>query len=371
MPGVTLGLRVGELRFRGPSPIEEESQSRGIVRLRRDILCSPNVIYEIALVTYRAMAWSRRLFAVFVVLSLVAFVWFSEVPLFSGTLFDPGRQADKTIELAGTESNVAVLSVVASPSSPPFSPLLPAAAPPSSQPTTPTTEATRKDLPQLTFWLSDLHDGTRADLTSMLTKGLGQRVIMAGSRKKHSELPGATVDPTHKFATYYPEVYRHPLVSFPTRPLPRALSSMKSGEPPVEPDMLELYEYYKDDPDMARVDAFVCTFPMAFCEAYMPFQRPIIWMPAHRYPMGRCSKADRTRLDAHLGAALQRGDKFAAMSMYDAGESLRNVHCLAEPSARLGLRVFVLLHGHQANRFNIVIFMVCWPWRDSLRPHAT
>lgn len=45
-------------------------------------------------------------------------------------------------------------------------------------------------------------------------------------------------------------------------------------------------------------------------------------MPAHRYAMGRCSEADRERLDAHLRGAVEgRGDTLAAMSVYDAGEA--------------------------------------------------
>ena len=46
---------------------------------------------------------------------------------------------------------------------------------------------------QLTFWHSDLHDGTRADFTSLLTT-LGHRVINAGSKRKESPYPSVFED---------------------------------------------------------------------------------------------------------------------------------------------------------------------------------
>lgn len=98
----------------------------------------------------------------------------------------------------------------------------------------------------------------------MLTVGLGQRVVMAGTRKLYRDFPGIPEDPELRFPTHYPAVYRHPLVSFPKRPLPVAIAGMVPGRAPTEAAVRGLYEHFRDDPDMAAVDVFVCTFPMAF-----------------------------------------------------------------------------------------------------------
>ena len=98
----------------------------------------------------------------------------------------------------------------------------------------------------------------------MLTAGLGQRVIMAGSQKSFKEYPDIIEGPNVRFASHYPWVYNHPLVSFPKRHLPLTLADMAAGRPPSEAAVRALYEHFRDDADMASVDVFVCTFPMAF-----------------------------------------------------------------------------------------------------------
>lgn len=49
------------------------------------------------------------------------------------------------------------------------------------------------------------------------------------------------------------------------------------------------YEYYKNDPLMKRIDAFVCFHPPAMCELFMPFNRTIIIIASTRYELGRFS----------------------------------------------------------------------------------
>lgn len=51
----------------------------------------------------------------------------------------------------------------------------------------------------------------------------------------------------------------------------------------------QFYEYYKNDPLMKRVDAFVCFHPAAMCELFMPFNRTIIVIASTRYELGRFS----------------------------------------------------------------------------------
>lgn len=47
------------------------------------------------------------------------------------------------------------------------------------------------------------------------------------------------------------------------------------------------FDAYKDDPEFKRVDAFICSHPVANCELYMPFNRSIIVYATTRAEFGR------------------------------------------------------------------------------------
>lgn len=47
------------------------------------------------------------------------------------------------------------------------------------------------------------------------------------------------------------------------------------------------FEAYKNDPEFQRVDAFVCSHPVAHCELYMPFNRTLIVYATTRAEFGR------------------------------------------------------------------------------------
>eukprot|EP00823_Brevimastigomonas_motovehiculus_P006251 TRINITY_DN50_c0_g2_i1.p1 TRINITY_DN50_c0_g2~~TRINITY_DN50_c0_g2_i1.p1 ORF type:complete len:987 (-),score=233.87 TRINITY_DN50_c0_g2_i1:373-3333(-) len=49
----------------------------------------------------------------------------------------------------------------------------------------------------------------------------------------------------------------------------------------------EFFNAYKDDPEFQRVDFFICSHPVANCELYMPFNRPLIIYPTTRLEFGR------------------------------------------------------------------------------------
>jgi len=156
---------------------------------------------------------------------------------------------------------------------------------------------------QLTFWTSDLHDGCRADMTSLLT------------RNGHIVIPGG-----HKMqGGPHPQVWDHPNVQWPERPLAPVITSHTwSSGYLSEAEIAETFNYYKDDPQMARVDAFVCMFPFSYCEVWMPFNKTIIFNAGHRFALGRCSTARWERLIQHVQMAAQRGHVIAAMGRYDA-----------------------------------------------------
>ena len=64
----------------------------------------------------------------------------------------------------------------------------------------------------------------------------------------------------------------------------------------------ENFEFYKTNKDIASVDAFLCMFTAAMCELWLPFNKTIVFLPAHRYNMGRCTKEEWDRLNEHIHA---------------------------------------------------------------------
>ena len=167
----------------------------------------------------------------------------------------------------------------------------------------------------LTFWFSDLHDGTRVDHPSILLD-LGHKVIMAGHKGSHTIAPwvfkrnGLQVQPSSGVS----DLIKH-----------HTSHSKQLDEQRVYEQFLQYARDGAQSSLMATVSAFVCSFPASLCEAYMAINRSIIWAPAHRYPLGRCSQDARNQLDLRMKMAFQRPAPagwpphfIAAMSEYDA-----------------------------------------------------
>lgn len=164
-----------------------------------------------------------------------------------------------------------------------------------------------------TFWTSDLHFGTLLDMPSVLA-AWGQKVILA---------IGVT-------ESRHPEVWQHKGI----RQYERVSDVIRNhfartefmNTRLTEQMVQENFEFYKSDPLIESTDAFFCLFQPGMCEMWMPFNRTIIFIPAHRYSMGRCTKEEFERLNEHLIAlATMKNPKhiIAASSTYDL-EQLRH-----------------------------------------------
>ena len=82
----------------------------------------------------------------------------------------------------------------------------------------------------------------------------------------------------------------------------------------------ENFEYYKNDEKIAQTDAFICSFPASMCELWMPFNKTIVFLPAHRYNLGRCTKEEFNRLNEHVNILVKMNNPrhiFGALSYYD------------------------------------------------------
>jgi len=141
----------------------------------------------------------------------------------------------------------------------------------------------------LTFWTSDLHDGCRIDFPStILNADPSSHVLLAGHKGRY---------------TSYPHVFEMKGIEFVDdyRKLSTLIRQTSGHHRYIKPeDISRMYKYYKYDPIIAQVDAFICSFPASFCEAYLPYDKSIIFLPAHRYSNGRCNGERWKKLNEHL-----------------------------------------------------------------------
>ena len=133
------------------------------------------------------------------------------------------------------------------------------------------------------FWNSDRHDGSRIDMPSVLAT-LGHKVVLAGKKQNKSS---------------YSYVFNRPGIT-----VYNNLSDVirRNDKPPrlTETMIKENFEYYKANPEIASTDIFMCSYPPSMCEIWMPFNKTLAIIPAHRYNLGRCSTKEWTRLTEHL-----------------------------------------------------------------------
>ena len=141
--------------------------------------------------------------------------------------------------------------------------------------------------PSLTFWAINSHHGCRVD-TATLLQGLNHSVIIADHPQRDSPYRAALTRPNIIFPKDNREL------------APFIYSHKTFAEPLLENDIRSFFDYYRNDPVMLRVNAFYCSFPSSICETYMPLNRTIIWLPAHRFTLGRCSRKEIDRLILHM-----------------------------------------------------------------------
>lgn len=146
-----------------------------------------------------------------------------------------------------------------------------------------------KTTPQsLTFWNSDIHFASRLDQPTFVGE-LGHRVILALGQQGGYRNP---------FVWSLKGIHLYDRVSDVLR---KYFSHVSHQNRAITEEMIkENFEFYKNDPEMANVDAFICLFQPGMCEMWMPFNKTTVFIPAHRYNMGRCSIEETKRLNEHL-----------------------------------------------------------------------
>ena len=140
----------------------------------------------------------------------------------------------------------------------------------------------------LTFWNSDIHFASRLDQPTFVGE-LGHKAILALGQEGGFRNP---------FVWSLKGIKLYDGVS---NVLRKYFSHVSHQNRRITEDMIkENFEFYKNDPEIANVDAFICLFQPGMCEMWMPFNKTIVFIPAHRYNMGRCSIEETRRLNEHL-----------------------------------------------------------------------
>jgi hypothetical protein len=158
------------------------------------------------------------------------------------------------------------------------------------------------------FGTSDLHDGPRTDMSSVLAH-LNQTFVHVGPRK---------------LSQNYPEILQLPRVKKFLGPDSPVL--MKYNDHSTKMDRRWPRwntKWYLQRNLLKFVDAYICTFPASMCQIWIPMNKSIIFLPAHRYNLGRCTVKEWHQLDNEiikLHSASENGDgghTIGAVARYD------------------------------------------------------
>ena len=163
---------------------------------------------------------------------------------------------------------------------------------------------------RLTIWIGDCHSGTTADILGMSISHGWNAVYASNTDLSNADwLTG--------------EARKQLIMAKSSKPLAPMLQGLPHQKYPsnVESNQRDLFNYYRNDSVMMKVDAFICTFPAVLCEALFSFNKTVIFAPAHRFSLRRCSKAaweNTIQIFKRAAKSTSPRHYVAALSRYDA-----------------------------------------------------
>jgi len=171
-------------------------------------------------------------------------------------------------------------------------------------------DATKKcnsEFHKVIFGCSGLHDGPRTDYPFILSN-LGQTFVNVGPR----------IPPFRN----YPSLKDLPGLVLTNEDPSVPLKEYLSHSTELDPSWPEINKnHYMQNPTVMSIDAFICSFPASMCQLWAPFNKTIIFLPAHRYNLGRCSVMEWKKLDKFVNelaaSETYSGNTIGAASRYD------------------------------------------------------
>ena len=116
-----------------------------------------------------------------------------------------------------------------------------------------------------TIWIPDYHDGPRIDISSTLAH-LGQTTILAGFKGAKTPFPNSLTNVR----------ISNQISNFVSNLRLTSIREIKQHE------ILENFEYYRNNIAFKAVDLVICSFPSSMCEAFILLNKTIHFNPAHR-----------------------------------------------------------------------------------------
>ena len=178
----------------------------------------------------------------------------------------------------------------------------------------------------LTFANSDLHDGPKIDIPSILLN-MGQRYLNVGPKliDLHKEWNLKGRNPEKNFPNvmkmrgmlFDQERVSTPLKEYSFQTLDHSTTMRFSNW------SLENAKFYSHNQLVNKeVNAFICSFPAAICQIWKHMKKPIIFLTAHRYNLGRCTLSEWRDLNLDLMRWVSDdknhlGNTVGAVSRYD------------------------------------------------------
>ena len=214
-----------------------------------------------------------------------------------------------------------------------------------------TVESYCKSAPSLKFVTGDRHTGTRIDIPSVLST-VGQSVFVINDRYVQNQHPYAFdlqgVNLYNKISPGLDVVCSNEMVMLKKKPKDYNL---------INEDMiLKNFEYYKNDETISTADGFLCSFPAAICEMWLPFNKTIVLHPAHRFNLWMCTESAFNRQTDHLYRLASLNKLvLGAGSKYDL-EYLRHYTGLKPLPLYNSCGVYTAGHPYSPTRDEIIMF---------------
>ena len=211
---------------------------------------------------------------------------------------------------------------------------------------------------KVTFGSSDLHDGPRIQIPSVLLN-MGQNYIQLGPDLCSLNEAYCKRNPQRN----HPNVMSLPgmatMHNSQVSPVLQWYDDVSMQMQKKWPDLIA--NFYKGNSLIdKKMDAVICSFPASMCQIWMKLNKTIIFLPAHRYNLGRCSANEWRTLNIYLAKLHadpgKRRHIVGAVSRYDI-EYIKYYNPNLNPtliSSHAGF--YMNKYGENVNRNEILIF---------------
>ena len=133
----------------------------------------------------------------------------------------------------------------------------------------------------LFFYSPDIHSGTKVDLATSLLY-LNQSLML-------SSVSGSLPSYYHhsfRVSASFDRSFHSPQLVVPKK---LVISRRTPINAQNEADLLYIFNHTSHHPQFRQVDAVICLFYPGQCQLFVPFNRTVVFIPAHRFLLQRCS----------------------------------------------------------------------------------